>query len=128
MIQPTIKEKIDKLQDEFLEEIDQSIEDEKQYFCIEDLTLDIARLICEEMTGKKEDIYAPIDLVRQGYNERIEEEKQKAQEILKALGWIGVKIKALVAFISSIDIFCIQYLTDRRLSEQAIRAGDDATA
>lgn len=86
MIQPTIKEKIDKLQDEFLEEIDQSIEDEKQYFCIEDLTLDIARLICEEMTGKKEDIYAPIDLVRQGYNERIEEEKQKAQEILKALG------------------------------------------
>ena len=56
---------------------------------------DFARLVCEAMTGKKDrnpcGPYCGQDrgdggsCPHEGYNDRIEEEKQKAQEILKAL-------------------------------------------
>lgn len=46
-------------------------------------TIDFARLICEEMTGKM--IIPAETFGDQGYNVRVAENEVKAQEILKAL-------------------------------------------
>lgn len=77
MTQPTIKEKIQEI----------AMINEAEYGHVHiDFIRAFARLICEEMTGEKMlETSGNTKSFDEGYNARVTEEKQKAQEILKDL-------------------------------------------
>ena len=98
MTQPTIKENmfktieiIQELQTEFMRALDAengtALEMVPRIVKKSDEAMkDFARLICEEMTGEKMlETSGNTKSFDEGYNARVTEEKQKAQEILKAL-------------------------------------------
>lgn len=94
MIQPTIKEKME-IRIDAIAKLSFVRTDTEHFYTeyyprIKHEMEEFARLICEEMTGKEKkysDNYGikSEDWFNAGNNLRVEEEKQKAQEILKAL-------------------------------------------
>lgn len=82
MTQPTIKEKINEFRDKFFSKnpFEQEMYDKEfpKFF---------ARLICEEMINKENNLWEPGDSLEEkfGWDQCVEEQKAKAQEILKAL-------------------------------------------
>lgn len=78
MTQPTIKEKMEKLI------TDETFNPEPCNIRL--FATNIARIICEEMTGEKMlETSGNTKSFDEGYNARVTEEKQKAQEIFKDL-------------------------------------------
>lgn len=98
MTQPTIKEKIQELLRQHsnvrtdINNVGMIIK-EKFVNIGQDFPKEFARLICEEMTGKLSgwkcvncfDPNSCDENTEEAYDQKVEEEKQKAQEILKAL-------------------------------------------